>query len=244
MYCRSLTSYENDNGTQIDRCAAILFDEFIPRGRELPDEVNTYFFPCISSIKRRNMDTIVIGCANSINMFSSYFEAFGMYNASTMPAGTIEIYQNAKGGKVALERAGNVVAKEEGDVYFAFGDLNKTQMITEGGWELMSYPRPIKYQPKHIIADFYIKFYSYCYRCQLVLKDNMKMLNIYPYDYDKIDLDKEIVYTPDYDLRPNFRRNVLTRKDPLSKIVVDCFTQDLVRFSDNKTGNVIDSYLD
>lgn len=242
MYCRALTTYENDNGTQIDNCAAILLDEFIPRGRELPDEVELYFKPCISSIKRRTDDTIIICCGNTINKFSTYFSAFGFDKASEMPEGTIITYENESGGKAAIERTGDIVSKEENDIYFNFGNKTRQTMI-DGSWELAQYPRPVKYKPKDVIAEFFIKFYNYCLKCELVIFDNQEQLNIYPYKFDKVDTDKAIIYTTEYNIKPNYRRNLLTRTDPLSKEVVKCFNLDLVRFSDNSTGNIVDSYL-
>lgn len=242
MYCRALTTYENDNGTQIDNCAAILFDEFIPRGRELPDEVELYFKPCISSIKRRTDDTIIICCGNTINKFSTYFSAYGFDKAGEMPEGTIITYENEAGGHAAIERTSNIVSKEENDIYFNFGN-NTRQTMINGSWELAQYPRPFKYKPKDIVYKFYIKFYAYCFKCEIVIVDNQEIINIYPYKEEKIDFDKEIIYSNNYDTRANWRRNLLTRNDPLSKEIIKCFNLDLVRFSDNSTGNIIDAYL-
>lgn len=242
MYCRSLTSYENDNGTQIDKCAWIIFDEFIPRGGELPDEVEKYFKPCISSIKRNNDDTRIILLGNPINRFSTYFEAFGLEGADTMPKGTIRVYQYPSSLKMAVERGGELSSKKDNELYYSFGDLLRDSMVT-GEFETIRYPRPEKYSMKDVVAEFYIIYKNNCYKGNIIIGDNNRQVFFYPYNIKNVDLDNDIIYSDKFDSRNNWRRNILARNDKLSREIVNYLRLDLGRYSDNKAGAVVDGYL-
>lgn len=242
MYCRSLTTYENDNGTQIDKCAWVMFDEFIPRGGELPDEVEKYFKPCISSIKRNNDDTRIVLLGNPINRFSSYFEAFGLDGATEMAKGTIRIYEYPSGLRMAVERGGELSSKKDNELYYSFGDLLRDSMVT-GDFETIRYPRPEKYDMRNMLADFYIIYKGNCYRGVIIYDDNSRMVLFYPFDKNNVNYDEDIIYTEEYNNKANYRRNILSCSDKLSKEILNLMKLDLARFSDNRAGATVDGYL-
>ena len=235
-----MTGYENDNGTQLVNPGVIVFDEFIPRGgSELPDEVSLYFYPCISSIRRRCMDTEVVLLGNPNSRFSPYLEEFGV--DKDMPQGVIRVYQNLRGGKVAVERTGRTVSKDDLDKFYSFGNRGDNTVMS-GGWELAVYPRPPKYKPREVVNRSFFSYGEYCIQCDIVYKEESIFCSFFPCSFDKVGK-YDRLYTVEWNESINAVRDITRSQDPLSLLIMRLLNSGRGRYATNLTGNTIDSYL-
>ena len=57
------------------------------------------------------------------------------------------------------------------------------------------------------------------------------------------DLDKDLIYSPEYDPRDNWRRNLLHPIDVIDKRVLFFFQHDKVFYQNNEIGEIVRNYL-
>lgn len=261
-YVFSLAESERIKSTGYPDIKYIMFEEFISEGLPMVNEFNRYM-SVLSTIIRNRDDVTIIMLGNTINKYNIYFSEFGFYRAKTQKPNTIDIYEyNSKDGnlKIACEYADIPNKKiKKSNVYFAFNDKNS--MITQGSWQIGSYPHlPYFYLPKDIRFTYYIKFDNEVFQCEIirvkdtsenkVIKDSVPCTNkdiYFTYIHAKSSelkyLERDLVYQQEIDPHPNIRRKITNPYDDMGRYIFSFFTQEKVFYQDNSIGNAIQSYL-
>lgn len=246
-YVYILTEEEHDKGFESPEIFNIVFDEFIARGRYLPDEF-IVFQNVLSTIIRLRDNIKIFMLGNTINRYSIYFNEMGLSNIQKQKIGTIDVYNYGESGlKVVVEYSDIEAKKKRSDVYFAF-DNPKLQMITRGNWEIAIYPHlypDMKYKPKDIKYLYFIEFDDILLQCDIVVLKESKMLFTFihlkttPIQEDN----KYLVYTLNPNAKINYRRNLFVAFTPIEKLIIDMFKKDKVFYQNNEIGDVVRNYL-
>lgn len=243
----SLTGWEHSKGASDARITTILFDEFMTRGRYLPDEF-VIFQNLLSSIIRRRSNVTVWMCANTLNKYGCpYFSEMGLYKIKQMKKGDIDLYTYGTTGlKVAVQFSDSPVKNKPSDVYFAF-DNPKLQMITgqENIWEMDIYPHcPCKYVPQDIIFTYFIEFDREKLQCEIISKDDMIFTFIHRKTTPFKNTDEDLIYTTEHSPKHNIHRNLFRGRADIDNKLRAFFARDKVFYQDNETGEIVNSYLE
>lgn len=243
----SLTEMEHDKGTSDMLITTVLFDEFLTRKSYLPDEFVT-FMHVLSTIIRLRNNVKIFMCGNTVNQYSPYFSEMGLTNIRNMKQGTIDVYTYGDSElKVAVEFSDTPAKNKPSDVYFAFNNP-KLNMITGGKngsvWEMNLYPHcPMKYKPKDIIFKYFILFNGYTLQCEIISVNGLTFTFIHEKTTPLQNPDRDIIYCLDYDVRPNWRRQLNKPVLDVEKKIFWYFQNDKVFYQDNKIGEMVRNYL-
>lgn len=244
-YAFAISTMEHDKSTSYPMIRIVFLDEFITRGSYLPDEF-VLFMNVLSTIIRERDDVIIFMCGNTVNKYCIYFSEMGLNHVSKMQPGDIDIYEYGKSGlRVAVEFCGAVSSTKPSDKYFAF-DNPKLSMITgtNGIWEISIYPhKPIKFTQKDILFKYFIIFSGDMLQCEIVYKDSYLFTYIHRKTTELKFPDKELIYSPDYDVRPNWRRKITKPHNDMEKKICSFFANDKVFYQDNEIGEIVRNYL-
>lgn len=243
-YGFSITSMEHDKSTSYPKVTTIVFDEFLSRSGYLNDEF-VLFMNVISTIVRQRNNVKIFMLGNTVNKYSPYFKEMGLTHIKDMKPGDIDLYTYGKSElTVAVEYAKPNREGKESDKYFAF-DNPKLSMITGGAWEIDIYPHcPIKYKPKHVKFRYYIIFDGTTLECEIVFIDNLTFTFIHEKTSELKDPDNDIIYTTEFDPRPNYFRKITKPITPLEKKISLYYVKDLIYYADNEIGEVVRNYLE
>lgn len=244
-YAFALSAMEHDKSSSYPKVKTVLFDEFISRNMYLPDEF-VIFMNVLSTIIRERNDVTIFMCGNTINKYAPYFSEMGLTRIKQMKPGDIDIYQYGDSKLcVAVEFSDNPNKGKPSDVYFAF-DNPKLSMITgsNGIWEIAVYPHcPVKYLPKDIIFTYFIQFNGELLQCEVIQHDNLVFTFIHRKTTELKNPDRELIFSPDYDARPNWRRKITKPTTPIEKRIAAFFVTDKVFYQDNEIGEIVRNYL-
>ncbi len=244
MYAFAISSWEHDKGTRYPDITIILFDEFITRGGYLKDEF-VLFMNTLSTIIGIRDDVTIYMCGNTVNKYCPYFAEMGLKHISKMEQGTIDVYEIPSAGTViAVEYCASQFKKgKPSNKYFAF-DNKKLQMITHGAWEIDMYPHcPVKYTPKDILFTYFIMFDGATLQCEIVNKDSSLFTFIHRKTTPIKDNDKDLVFSPKFDPRPNWRRKLTKPVLDIEKRIANFYAQDKIFYQDNEVGEIVRNYL-
>ena len=242
-YTFALTDMEHNKSISYPYITTLVFDEFLTRGMYLNDEFVT-FMNTISTVVRNRTDVKIFMLGNTVNKFSPYFKEMGLNHITKMEQGTIDIYSYGNNSlRVAVEYCTISGVTKENDFYFAF-DNPKLQMITTGAWELDIYPHlPVKYKPKDVLLEYFIKFDEQVFQCNIIEVDN----EMFTYIHDKTtpikDDDNDIVYSLEYNHKMNYTRSIYKPVNTIQKTILSFFINDKVYYQDNQVGDTISNYL-
>lgn len=238
----ALTSTEHDKSTSYPDITTICFDEVLSRTGYLPDEF-VLFMNLISTIVRHRKDVKIYMLGNTINRYCPYFSEMGLTHVKNMKPGDIDVYKYGNSElTVAVEYTSNTT-KKESDFYFAF-DNPKLQMITDGTWEIDIYPHcPVKYVPKDVILNYFIVFNDDILHCEIICKDDNYFTFVHRKTSELKDTEHDIIYTTEYNPRPNYRRKITVPTSRIEKRILDFYKKDKVFFADNETGEIMRNYL-
>lgn len=240
----SLSDMEHDKSTSYPDINIIMFDEFISRMGYLKDEF-VIFVNVISTIIRGRTDCSIYMLGNTVNKYCPYFQEMGLKHISKMKPGDIDVYTYGESElKVAVEYAEPLKkGKKNNDYFFAF-DNPKLKMITSGAWEIDIYPHlPIKYKPKNVLFQYFIKFNSVILHCEIIYIDKQLFTYIHEKTTPIRDEEKDIIYTTEAHSGFNYRRNILRPVDSLDKKILKHFKDYKVFYQNNEVGEVIRNYL-
>lgn len=242
----SISASEHYKSGSFPDVDTILFDEFMTRQRYLVNEF-VQFQNLLSTIIRRRNDVTIFMCANTVNKYACpYFAEMGLHRVKEMKQGEIDVYTYGESGlRVAVEFSDSPSKSKPSDVYFAFNNP-RLQMITGNGnvWEMDIYPHcPAKILPKDIIFKFYIKYDTELLQGDVVLKGELYFLFIHRKTSPLKEESTDLIYTQEYDARPNFRRNILARGLKVEERIADLFRADKVFYQDNEVGEIMRNYL-
>ena len=243
-YAFSLSDMEHDKSTSYSRVTTIIFDEFLTRSYYLQDEF-VLFMNVLSTIIRHRDNVTIFMLANTVNKYAPYFKEMGLRHVADMELGKIDIYSYGESKlKVAVERCKSLNKEgKKSDVYFAF-DNPSLAMITGGAWEINIYPHnPRKFTRADIVFIFFICFNDSILQCEVVRLDDCQYIYIHNKTTKIQDEDNDIIFSEEYDPRPNHFRNIRRGTSKIEKKIGYYFSNDKVFYQDNEVGEVVNNYL-
>lgn len=179
-----------------------------------------------------------------MNKYCPYFKEMGLTHIKDMKVGDIDLYRYGDSElTVAVEYCQPNKEGKPSDLYFAF-DNPKLSMITGGAWEIDIYPHcPIKYRHCDILFTFFILFDGETLQCEIIMQDNNYFCYIHRKTTELKDLDADLIYSPEYDPRPNHRRKITKPSSQVERRIYDLFVHDKVFYQDNEIGEIVRNYL-
>lgn len=240
----ALAQMEHDKSTSYPDITTIVFDEFISRIGYLPNEF-VLFMNVISTIVRQRNDVTIYMLGNTVNKYCPYFQEMGLGHVEKMESGSIDLYKYGESKlRVAVERTkDHNLEGRKSEVYFAF-DNPSLQMITGGAWELDLYPHlPREYEDENIIFKYFICFNDQILQAEVLSFDDCCFTYIHRKTGEIRHPETDIVFSDEYDPRPNHIRNL--RKPPNETIrkIAEFFRNDRVYYQDNDVGEIVRNYL-
>lgn len=242
-YAFSIASMEHDKSTSYPDIRTIVFDEFLTRTGYLVDEF-VLFMNVVSTIVRTRDDVKIFMLGNTVNQYCPYFAEMGLTNIKKMQAGDIDVYTYGDTDlRVAVEYADSPNKGKPSDVYFAFNNP-KLSMIKTGTWEIDIYPHcPFKFTPKDIMFTYYIIFDGDVLQCEIVKKNKSFITFIHRKTTELKYPDKDIIYSTEYDSRPNWKRKITKPTSDIEKKIASFYLKDKVFYQDNEVGEIVRNYL-
>ena len=242
-YGFSISSMEHDKSTSYPNITTVCFDEFLTRTAYLPDEF-VLFMNVISTIVRHRTDVKVFMLGNTVNKYCPYFKEMGLTHIKDMKPGTIDLYHYGQSElTVAVEYTQANKQGKDSDLYFAF-DNPKLSMITGGAWEIDIYPHcPVKFTPAEIEFIYFIQFSGELLQCEIVAHEDLLFTFIHRKTTELKHPDSELIYTTEFNVRPNYRRKITKPVSDLEKKIVSFYLTDKVFYSDNEVGEIVRNYL-
>lgn len=239
----ALSETEHDKSASFPKIKTIIFDEFLTRSFYLPDEF-ILFMNTLSTIIRYRDDVKIFMLGNTVNKFCPYFAEMGLNHVLNMAQGTIDVYSYGDSNlKVAVEYSSSLVSKKPSDLYFAF-DNPKLNMIKTGAWELAIYPHlPFKYKPADILFTYFIIFESNILQCEIIYKNDSLITYIHAKTTPIKNPDNDLIYTLEYNPRPNYAINVLKPVNDIQRKVAKLFVENKVFYQNNEIGEIVRNYL-
>ena len=194
----------------------------------------------ISTIVRTRDNVKIFMLGNTVNKTCPYFAEMGLSHIKDMQQGAIDVYQYGKSKlRVAVEYSANLNKDKPSNVYFAF-DNPRLQMITGGVWEMARYPHlPVKYTPNQIILTYFIVFDDNILQCEIVDTGDSTFTYIHRKTTPIQDLDNDIIYSLEYDQRPNHARRLAKPVTKWQRMIADYFLADKVFYQDNEIGEIV-----
>jgi hypothetical protein len=242
-YGFALSDMEHDKSSSYPNITTIMFDEFLTRQYYLNDEFVT-FMNVISTIVRYRKDVTIFMLGNTVNKYCPYFKEFGLTHVDKMEKGKIDLYTYGDTElKVAVEYADSPNKEKPSDLYFAF-DNPKLNMITTGTWEIAIYPHlQYKFKSSDILLTYFIKFTGETLQCEVIHVENKLFTYIHRKTTPIKDEDKDIIYSLEYDSRPNHFRRLTRPSSQLERKIADFFKREKVVYQDNEVGEIVRNYL-
>lgn len=243
MWGFALNTMEHDKSTSYPKITTVFFDEFLTRTTYIVDEF-VIFCNVLSTIIRHRDNVKIFMAGNTINKYCPYFREMGLSNVKKMKPGTIDIYTYGESKlSVAVEYTEPDIKGKNSDVYFAFKNP-KLGMITGGNWELALYPHcPVKYVPQDIVFTYFIKFDDELLQAEIVQVDDFSFTFIHRKTTPLKNPDEDLIYSPEYSPRPNWKRKITKPVSDLERGIVRYFQKDKVFFQDNEVGDIVNNYL-
>lgn len=243
-YAFALSDMEHDKSTTYPDITLIIFDEFLTRQYYLPDEF-IIFMNVLSTIIRHRDNVIIFMLGNTVNKYCPYFKEMGLRHVPEMEQGKIDIYTYGESKlKVAVEYCRTIKSDtKKSDNYFAF-DNPALAMITGGAWEIDIYPHcPRKYKPRDVVFIFFINFNDCLLQCEVVKLPDCTFLFIHQKSTPIQDESSDIIFSEQYDPRPNHYRNIRKGTGKLVSRIAWFFQNDKVFYQNNEIGEVVRNYL-
>lgn len=241
----ALSDGEHDKSTSFPKIQTIIFDEFLTNKIYLNDEF-VLFMNTVSTIVRKRDDVKIYMLGNTVNKYCPYFVEMGLEHIQKQKQGTIDVYKYGDSKlTVAVEYCASVQDKNSPTVnkYFAFNNP-KLEMITGGAWELSIYPHlPYKYKPKDVVLTYYIEFNDNIYACEIIELGDLAFTYIHAKTTPIKDPDNQLIYTLDYNPKPNYNRNLFNPMNKAQSRVLWFFKHDKVFYQNNNIGDAIKNYI-
>lgn len=245
-YAFDLNGMEHYKSISFPRVTTIIFDEFISRNGYLPNEW-ILFTNTLSTIIRLRTNVKIIMLGNTVNKYGCpYFPEMGLSHIKDQKPGTVDIYRYGDGSlQIAVEYSGS--SKKNGgkpsDVYFAF-DNPELKMITTGAWEMAIYPHlEVKYKPKDVIVNFFIKYEEITLHGEVVSIDTGLFIFLHQKTTPIKDENNDVVYTSSPSQKWNYKMCLTKQRDKLSALILRCLKENKVFYSSNEIGEVFRNYV-
>lgn len=141
-YTRALSTLESQTGADLGPISCIIYDEFLSRERELPDEFRKIMIAHSNFIRNRTTTyTPFILLGNTFTRNSTLLAQFGI-NTYDLKEGNVIISKSRTGDvRMILEYCGIASVQESAyDTYYKRFNDDTIKMITHGSWVLNDYP--------------------------------------------------------------------------------------------------------
>lgn len=240
----SISETEHDKSTSYPNVTTIIFDEFLTRQYYLPDEF-VLFMNTLSTIIRHRDNVTIFMLGNTVNKYCPYFREMGLSHVADMEMGKIDVYTYGTSPlRVAVERCAKTSkGGKKSDLYFAFNNP-ELQMITGGAWEIALYPHlPMKYKPSDRLFIYFIIFDENILQCEIINVGESYFTYIHQKTTPIQDEDNDIIFTEQYDPRPNHFRNIRRPVNNLTRRIAEFFKLEKVFYQDNEVGEIVRNYL-
>ena len=239
----AISDQEHDKSSSFPDVTTIIFDEFMTRQYYLQNEF-VLFTNVLSTIIRHRDNVKIFMLANTVNKYCPYFKEMGLKHITEMQQGDIDVYTYGTSPlRVAVEYCKPNEKGKASDVYFTFNNP-ALQMITGGAWEIDMYPHlPCKYKRSEVIFNFYINFDDVLLDCEIIAQPNQSFMYIHEKTTPIKDPDTALIFSDQYDPRPNYVRNIRKAPNKMVKRVAEYFRNDKVFYQDNEVGEVVRNYL-
>lgn len=243
-YGFSLAQMEHDKSTSYPLIKTVVFDEFISRIGYLPDEF-MLFMNVLSTIIRQRDNVRIYMLGNTVNKYCPYFQEMGLGHVEEMEAGKIDIYSYGDSNlRVAVERTkDHNIEGRKSEVYFAF-DNPSLEMITGGAWELDFYPhKPRDFEDEDICFRYFINFNERILQCEVIQLEDCCFTYIHRKTGEIRHPDTDIIFSPEYDPRPNHIRNIRKPQNDLARKILSFYNGNRVFYQDNDVGELVRNYF-
>lgn len=247
--CRSVNTWETTKGADVGVINLICFDEFLSREGYLKDEFVAFCNLC-SSIIRNRKDCVIYLIANSVSKYCPYWTEFGIDGVDKMKQGEIRVYTypNSK-MKLAIEYcAQSLITKEVNDSFFAFENA-QLSVLTEGSWEMASYPHaPYKILESDIKYRFYVMFGGQLLQGQIIHPSTTNHKNdlfiFFCRQTKDIDIDdKTVLYSSKPTLSICHVRFLKDQPTEIHRMIANLILKNHMYFSDNEVGEICRNWL-
>lgn len=223
----------------------IFFDEFLTRSYYLINEFQI-FTHLISDIVRQYDIATIYMVGNTVDWDCPYFREMNIYKAETMQLGEIRVYDHGQGTTIAIEYADGTGLHLNSKVYFAGFDNPALRMITNGAWEIPSYPHlPEDLQKHDTRGNVFIK-----YGDKVVHGDIFAYKNSYAiYFHDKTTVIRlrgncDVVLGDNVlDYFPRCEYDLMHPKSKIGMVILDCLENGRVFYQDNYIGEYVNNYI-
>ena len=242
-YAFAISDQEHDKSSSFPGITTVVFDEFLTRQYYLQNEF-VLFVNVLSTIIRHRNDVKIFMLGNTVNKYCPYFKEMGLKHITEMAQGDIDLYTYGTSSlRVAVEYCKPSEQGKASDVYFTFNNpaLN---MITGGAWEIDMYPHlPRKYKRSDVIFNFYINFDDALLDCEVIAQPDASFIYIHEKTTPIKDESTALIFSDQYDPRPNFIRNIRKPPNDTCKRIANYFRDDKIFYQDNEVGEVVRNYL-
>lgn len=249
MFAFALNTWDKMKGGAFPHVEEIWFEEFVEVSTK-PYLKNEFviFQNVISTIARKRHVKIWM-TGNSINPHCPYWDWLGLVKLNEQKPGTIDIYKIGKTDKkIAVERTADTpqyARSTKSNAYlFAFEDP-RLKMITQGDWEIGSYPLvPEEVKTDDICGRFFIEFRGKLYQGDIVSNAEGYYLYIHPHTDPLFPpTDYDLFYSLEYSHKANYRRRFDRSFSVGEELISTLIKQDKVFYDSNFTGNAIENYI-
>lgn len=247
-YGFAISQMQHDKGSSFPNVDDIIFDEALTRDGYLDDEYGK-LMNCISTIARERDTVKVWLLGNTVNTYCPHFEEMGLYKIKDQEPGTIQVYNVGEDNRVRIAveycaEVKNTKSKKTTNELYAF-DNPHIKMMTTGQWETGLYPRcPMKYDRKDIIFSFFIIFNHDTLQCDVISVDSSTFIFVHTKTGEIKYPDTDLIFSTDYDPRPNHRRKITSPTLPVEKKIWELFRTDKVFYQSNPIGEIVRNYFE
>lgn len=244
IHCFALNTMETTKGADNGYFPIILFDEFITRRFYLPNEF-VLFQNMLSSIIRDRDGSEIYMLANTVNQSCPYFAEMGLTRIDKMKQGEIQIVDYGDSGlRVAVEYCNDTTNTLKTAKYFAF-DNPQLKMITNGKWEIKSYPHcPISVNKQNTAYIFFVLFEEHILRGNIVNDGDTVFILFTPHTNLNREVSAEdIVYSMGVSPYPLWCQSLNDTPTEVHKIIRDLISRNKMFFSDNTTGEIVRNWI-
>ena len=249
MYAFAMNTWDKMKGGSFPHVQEIWLEEFVEVSTKPYLKNEFVIFQNVISTLARKRHVKVWLTGNSINPHCPYWDWMGLTKILEQKPGTIDIYKIGKTDrKIAVERTADTPeysrSKLTNAYLFAFEDP-RLKMITQGDWEIGSYPLiQEEVHAKDICGRFFVEFRERLYQGDIVSNDKGYFIYMHTHNdplYPPTDYD--LIYSLDYSPNANYRRRLDRWFTKAEETIIMLFRQDKVFYDSNFTGNAIENYL-
>lgn len=104
-------------------------------------------------------------------------------------------------------------------------------------------PQESKYRPNQIVLTYFIQFENNTLQCEVVDTGTSTFTFIHRKTTPIQDEDNDIIFSMDFDTRPNHVRRLSKPVTKWQKRIAQYFVEDKVFYQDNAVGEIVRNYI-